>query len=94
MESERPKYNVYERAARSINSEEIDDKSTIFGLINKCKKAGKDLANKSNLFANGFCKLLDYAPHAYGSYESCDVWINQEVRESEQFNALFKRAKD
>ena len=94
LESESPKYNVYERAARSINSEEIDDKSTIFGLINKCKKAGKDLANASNIFANGFCQLLDFAPHAYGSYESCNVWINQEVRESDQFNALYKLAKD
>lgn len=73
LESESAKYNVYERAARNLNTEEFDDKGTVFGLINKAKSAGKDLAHQSNMFANNICELLAFAEKSYSGYEYSTV---------------------
>lgn len=73
LESESAKYNVYERAARNLKTEEFDDKGTVFGLINKCKSAGRDLANNSNVFANNICELLDFAEKSNTGYEYATV---------------------
>ena len=73
LESESAKYNVYERAARNLNTEEFDDKGTVFGLINKAKSAGKDLAHQSNMFANNICDLLAFAEKSFSGYEYSTV---------------------
>lgn len=71
--SESAKYNVYERAARNLNTEEFDDKGTVFGLLNKAKSAGKALAHESDIFANDICDLLDFAQKSNGGYEYSTV---------------------
>lgn len=73
LDSESAKLNVYERAARNLNTEEMDDKGVVFGLINKCKSAGKDLAVHSNLYANNICNLLDFAEKNTNGYEYSTV---------------------
>ena len=93
LESEKPKFNVFERAARNMDTEEIDDKGTVYGLINKCKSSGKDMANKANLFANGINKLLAFAQKSYNGYEYSTIWIDDKIRESEEFNEIYKLAK-
>lgn len=71
--SESAKYNVYERAARNLNTEEFDDKGTVFGLLNKAKNAGKALGHESDIFANSICDLLDFAQKSNSGYEYSTV---------------------
>ena len=72
----------------------MEDKGTIYGLINKAKSAGKEFGRHSALYANNICELLDFSEKNYNGYEYSTVWINKEVRESEQFNNLYKIAQD
>lgn len=69
MDSESAKLNVFERAARNITTEEMDDKGLVYGLINKCKAAGKQLARFSNLYANNICELIEHLPKSKSGYE-------------------------
>ena len=94
LDSETAKFNVFERAARNVNTEEMDDKGTIYGLINKAKSAGKEFGRHSALYANNICELLDFSEKNYNGYEFSTVWINKEIRESEQFNKLYKIANE
>lgn len=73
LNSESAKFNVYERAARNLNTQEFDDKGTVFGLINKCKSAGRDLAHESDMFANNICDLLDFTEKNSSGYEFSTV---------------------
>lgn len=87
LDSENPKLNVFERAARTIDtsaleakdesglnlSQEQEGKSVIFGLINKCKKAGKDLSHQSIMYANSICELLKFAQKSNSGYEYATI---------------------
>lgn len=108
LDSENPKLNIFEKAARNIDTsaleskeeshlahnEEQAGKSVIYGLINKCKSAGKELSNYCSRYANNISLLLDFSEKSKSGYEFSNVWINDDIRESEQFNELFKYAKE
>lgn len=102
LNSESPKYNVFERAVKNIDTSSLESKEeanlsheqeqagkgVIFGLINKCKQAGRELSKFAENYANNICLLLDFAEKRNSGYEFANIWINSEVRESESFNTL------
>lgn len=108
LSSESAKFNVFVRAIKNIDSSNLEvkddrnidfnsqqeDKTLIFGLMNKCKSISKDFSILSANYADNICLLLNFADKNSYGYEFSNIWINNKIRESEQFNKLFNYAKE
>lgn len=108
LSSESAKLNPFVKANREIDvdsltakaeaelssAEELEGKNIILGLFKKCLARGKETATSMKDFADNLNLLLAFAPKSKNGYEFTDIWINDKVRESEQFNELYSYAKD
>ncbi|MDO5329328.1 MAG: exonuclease domain-containing protein [Coriobacteriia bacterium] len=108
LKSESVKKNLFLKATKNIdidslvakgdaglsNAEEVEGKNVIFGLLKKCITRGKEASDVIKNFAEHFNLLCSFAPKSKNGYEFSDIWIEQSIRESEEFNELYGYAKE
>lgn len=86
--------NIFQRAERVYVPENPDkpeaaEAATLFfGLLEKARKAGEAFALAEADLTSHFRDLLYFDTQKHSSYEYTDLWINQQVRESQVFQQL------
>ncbi len=82
--------SVFDRAERTVLPSSREDAATLFyALTNKAKAAGTAYASAAFEFCAHMRDLLVFDPSKKSKgYESVELWINAEIRQSEAFRGL------
>ncbi len=78
--------NVFSRAERSLQNIEGEQLTLFYGLVSKAREAAGAFVGAAEEYTRHVKDLLFFDPaRKSGGYDRVDIWINEEVRNSQRF---------
>ncbi len=87
---------LFTRAERQAVATQSEQGTTLFyGLTNKARSAGQDFSKEVEIFSAAIPDLLYFESRqrTSKSYETVELWLNDEIRASEKFRAIAELGK-